>query len=116
MTLAFRMADQRGEADTNFLFEAIFDALFEVLEADPVPPLDQFVQKNAPATIFPFVRELLANTTARSELGPLVMPMINFVDLAAGVPTPLLRLGEPVAPEQVVRRKKTGPDETGPTG
>lgn len=45
-------------------------------------PLDDFGNINAPAIIFPFIREHLSNTSMKAGIQPILLPPINFVDLA----------------------------------
>ncbi|MDD3723155.1 MAG: protein-export chaperone SecB [Lutibacter sp.] len=45
-------------------------------------PLEDFGNINAPAIIFPFVREHLSNTSMKAGIQPILLPPINFVDLA----------------------------------
>lgn len=45
-------------------------------------PLDQFAQVNAPAILFPYLRETVSNLTARSGHPALLLPTVNFVELA----------------------------------
>ncbi len=44
--------------------------------------LDDFGNINAPAIIFPFIREHLSNTSMKAGIQPILLPPINFVDLA----------------------------------
>jgi len=44
--------------------------------------LEQFVKINAPAIIFPFIREHIANLSLKSGLQPILLPPINFIKLA----------------------------------
>ncbi|HET7586444.1 MAG TPA: protein-export chaperone SecB [Gemmatimonadaceae bacterium] len=54
-------------------------------EPDPASPnlsLTDFANHQAPALVMPFVRELIANITARSRVGPILLPPINILALA----------------------------------
>ncbi len=44
--------------------------------------LDDFCNINAPAIIFPFVREIISNLSTKGGLQPIIIQPINFVDLA----------------------------------
>lgn len=43
-----------------------------------------FPRVNAPAIAFPFLRAYISNFTLQSGINPLVLPSINFVELAKG--------------------------------
>jgi preprotein translocase subunit SecB len=43
---------------------------------------NNFCDINAPAIIFPFVREIIATQTAKAGVQPVVIQPINFVELA----------------------------------
>ncbi len=45
-------------------------------------PLKDFGTINAPAIIFPFIREHLSNVSMKAGIQPILLPPINFVDLA----------------------------------
>jgi len=45
-------------------------------------PIESFANINAPAIIFPFIREHLANLTMKSGIQPVFLPPVNFVELA----------------------------------
>ncbi len=45
-------------------------------------PLDSFANINAPAIIFPFIREHLSNVSMKAGIQPILLPPINFVELA----------------------------------
>lgn len=44
--------------------------------------LDSFANINAPAIIFPFIREHLSNVSMKAGIQPILLPPINFVELA----------------------------------
>jgi preprotein translocase subunit SecB len=105
--LTFEMKDEAPDHDSDFLFRAKYDGCFQIVDGKPAISAENFSKANAPATIFPFVRELLMNMTMRSSVGPLLMPMINFVEMAeSGEAVELLRLGTPEAPKQMSREQK----------
>ncbi len=49
---------------------------------NPNIPLDVFINVNAPAVIFPFIREHLASISAKAGLYPILLPLVNFVKRA----------------------------------
>jgi preprotein translocase subunit SecB len=57
----------------------IFAGSFEKI-GEPKPVIDFFKEVNAPAQIFPFVREHLATLSIKASLSPILLEPINFVD------------------------------------
>ncbi len=55
--------------------------IFECTE-NPELPEDTFGKINAPAIIFPFVREHLASMSLKAGIEPIILPPVNFVQLA----------------------------------
>lgn len=55
--------------------------VFEFGEKLPLS-LDSFANINAPAIIFPFIREHLSNVSMKAGIQPILLPPINFVKLA----------------------------------
>lgn len=47
-------------------------------EADDSEELKQFSEIHAPAHLFPFVREVIGNTTMRANIPPLLLPPFNL--------------------------------------
>ncbi|MBE7661512.1 protein-export chaperone SecB [Tenacibaculum finnmarkense] len=45
-------------------------------------PLESFGYINAPAIIFPFIREHLSNLSMKAGIQPILLPPVNFVKLA----------------------------------
>lgn len=45
-------------------------------------PLENFGNINAPAIIFPFIREHLSNVSMKAGIQPILLPPVNFVNLA----------------------------------
>jgi len=44
--------------------------------------LEQFCNVNAPAIIFPFIRETIASMTLKAGVSPVLIQPLNFVELA----------------------------------
>lgn len=44
--------------------------------------VEDFGKINAPAIIFPFIREHLSNVSMKAGIQPIILPPINFVNLA----------------------------------
>jgi|SRR6185312_3372663 len=45
-------------------------------------PLDTFINVNAPAMIFPFIREHLSSLSLKAAINPILLQPINFVKLS----------------------------------
>lgn len=54
---------------------------FSVKKDEDVGRLDEFSNIQAPAFVFPFAREVIANLTMRSGYPPLLIPPMNLVSL-----------------------------------
>lgn len=55
--------------------------LFKKNVDDPQISIENFCDINAPAIIFPFIRENIANLSMRGGLQPIIIQPINFVEL-----------------------------------
>ena len=44
--------------------------------------IDKFILINAPAIIFPFTREIVANLSVKGGLNPILLQPVNFVELS----------------------------------
>lgn len=51
-----------------------------IKEGTPLLPEDDFKKINAPAIIYPFIREQVANTCLKAGLGNIFLPPVNFVE------------------------------------
>ncbi len=66
--------------------ESLFDlsilivGLFEQVSEGDIS-LEDFAETNAPAHLFPYLREIISNVTGRSGLPPLYLPAINVTAL-----------------------------------
>lgn len=56
--------------------------IFEYNKDSNAISLEEFAKINAPAIIFPFVREHLASLSTKAGINPILLPPINFVKLA----------------------------------
>lgn len=81
--------EKLGESTNDFDFEVVYQATF-TWTGDP-PPLDEFVAKGAPAILWPFLREAVADMTGKAGLGAIYLPLMNFSATSAaqaGAATP----------------------------
>lgn len=75
-----------GDPTAKFSLELTMTGRFEPIEEAPNFPLPEFAKVNAPAIVMPFVRELVANITARSRQGIVLVPPMNVATLAQRQP------------------------------
>lgn len=68
------------------LFDLVVEAVynFELLDEKVTEEfkLSSFPKVNAPAIAFPYLRAFISNLTLQSGLEPVILPSINFVELA----------------------------------
>jgi preprotein translocase subunit SecB len=67
-----------------FILDVEYKGTFHInqeLETIDKKALDKIIYINCAATLFPFVRETIAETTRRAGLTPLILPSINFVSI-----------------------------------
>ena len=84
LTLALRpdeAKEQPYRVVVTYVGRFAFGALPEGLQKD------DFVQRNAAAILFPYVREMLSHLTARGSAGPVTLPPINVVAMLDQVPS-----------------------------
>ncbi|WP_448529800.1 protein-export chaperone SecB [Raineya sp.] len=53
-----------------------------IFEKNTSITIEDFAKVNAPAIIFPFIREHLANLSLRAGIPPILLPPVNFVRLS----------------------------------
>lgn len=64
-----------------FKIDVILAGLFQLVGDEMADEaLDKMVHINCAAALFPFLREVVANTTQRGGFPPLMLPSMNFVD------------------------------------
>lgn len=69
-----------GEADKPFAEAAVeFVGLFSIDEINPNMDLETFSNKNAPAIIFPYLRQHIHTLTLCSGMTPILLPPINIL-------------------------------------
>jgi preprotein translocase subunit SecB len=62
-------------------FELTVIGIFGTKEDEKNMELEQFAESNAPALLFPYIREIVSSITAKSPLPTLRLPPINLVAL-----------------------------------
>lgn len=69
--------------DTENIVSAkvVYSGTFRKLGENTKEELDNFLNINAPAIIFPFVREVVASLTSKAMVGAILLQPVNFVKL-----------------------------------
>jgi preprotein translocase subunit SecB len=83
VTVSLRATPTPSSVSSSFSLELSMTGRFEPTEENPNMPLDTFAKHNGPAQVMPFVREFVANITARSRRGIVLLPSINIFALVA---------------------------------
>ncbi len=73
-----------GEGEFPFLLEIEYEGLFVLNKRAAKKDVEQIAKINCPAILFPFLRECVADITRRAGFNALMIPPINFVELAKG--------------------------------
>ncbi|HLR35138.1 MAG TPA: protein-export chaperone SecB [Tissierellales bacterium] len=58
-----------------------FVGLFSTIDGEENMDIDEYIENNAPALMFPYVREHISAITTKSGINPIFLPPINFVTL-----------------------------------
>ena len=71
------------DKDDNTLFNLNFSyvAIFSVVEKYKNMEMDSFIKNNAPALIFPYIRQHIQEVTTNAGLVPLILPPMNLIAL-----------------------------------
>ena len=65
-----------------FVLDIEYQGLFLLKKRVAKKQIEPFAKVNCPAILFPFLRECIADITRRAGLNPLILPAVNFVELA----------------------------------
>lgn len=71
-----------GEGKFPFLLEIEYEGRFVLNKRASKKDVEPIAKINCPAILFPFLRESVADLTRRAGFNPLILPPINFVELA----------------------------------
>lgn len=77
-SLVFDLGCNISEKTGAFTIACSFIGLFEADEIASNMPLAQFAEENAPALMFPYLREFISSTTLKAGMNPIVLPPINI--------------------------------------
>lgn len=65
--------------DKNALnLEFVYIAIFDTIKGQENLEIEEFMHHNAPAIMFPYVREHIYNVTQRSGIKPILLPPVNI--------------------------------------
>jgi len=72
----------KEDAEMPFLLEVVMTGIFSVDEKNINLNLETFSKNNAPAIIFPYLREFVTNITSRANFKPpIILPPMNIVKM-----------------------------------
>ena len=80
LTLEY-LAGIKGNAQKEISSHVKMLGIFEYSNSSKLS-IEEFSNINAPAIIFPFIREHIASISVKAGLNPILLPPINFVSLA----------------------------------
>ena len=97
--LIYEMSCEVKDKKEFFGINCTMIGFFSVIKESENMGLREYAQLNAPATMFPYVREVVASTTTRAGISPVIIPPTNL-----GM---LKRLPEGYEEEQNILDEKT---------
>ncbi len=68
----------KGVENPPIDIHVLFAGYFSVKDLKDIKDLEEFSEINAPAFLFPFAREIIANLTLKSGFPPLLLPPTNI--------------------------------------
>lgn len=96
----------QADAKGHYEFEVTVGALLTVNEGNENLPLEEYARGNAPALLYPFAREAVANLTGRGRFGATWLHPFNFLAALAGEQSGRARLTPPSIPKQKAAEEK----------
>lgn len=79
LTVTYKAGIENQEPQIQSLIKMIGN--FQCPETEIELSVESFAKVNAPAIIFPFVREHLASVSMKAGINPILLPPVNFVRL-----------------------------------
>ena len=76
--LNFEMVCEIKDADNLFSLKCAMIGLFSIIEGNENMGLREFSKQNAPALMFPYIREIIASTTTKAGIPPVILPPVNL--------------------------------------
>lgn len=74
-----------SQEELPFHLEIEFEGLFRLNKSIPERSIQPFARINCPAILFPFIRECIADITRRAGLSPLLLPVVNFIEIVKSI-------------------------------
>ena len=81
------IVDISGEK-VPFQMRVEFEGIFALNKSASRKRVETLANINCPAILFPFLRECIADITRRADMNSLLLPAVNFVELAKQPDTP----------------------------
>ena len=76
--LVYEMSCEVKDESEFFNIKCTMIGFFSVIEGKENMGLQEYSNINAPAAIFPYIREIIASTSIRAEIPPVVIPPTNL--------------------------------------
>jgi len=76
--LVYEMSCEVKDEGELFNIKCTMIGFFSVIEGKENMGLREYSNINAPAAIFPYIREIIASTSIRAEIPPVVIPPTNL--------------------------------------
>lgn len=82
--LVYEMSCEIKDEKDFFNIKCTMIGFFSVMEGKENMGLREYSKLNAPAAIFPYIREAIASTTTKAGIPPVIIPPINLNSLKRG--------------------------------
>ena len=76
--LTYEMSCEIKDEKEFFNIKCTMIGFFSVIKGEENMGLREYSELNAPATVFPYIREAIASTTTRAGIPPVVIPPTNL--------------------------------------
>lgn len=73
----FNIKDKQDDVEPSVTVNVSMIGRFETF-GDPELPLERFAEINAPAMIYPFIREHISSLSLKAGIGQILIPPLNF--------------------------------------
>jgi len=79
--LTYELICSINDANDSFKINCTMVGIFSIISEEKNMDLTQFANNNAPALIFPYIREIIATTTLKAGIQSVLMPPLNIYAL-----------------------------------
>jgi len=76
--LTYEMSCEIKDSNDFFYIKCTMIGYFSVMKGKENMTLKEYSNINAPASIFPYIRETIASTTTRAGIPPVIIPPVNL--------------------------------------